>query len=138
MKKYIGGRITEGLLYVHIYTYLLTGVYECGIIIQSINTTIGLPSFPSKYSSPINCLYYFQSLMQGVRLTFLYLDILAADCNMDRIEIYEGTNADVPSRKICNGNRVVEFISSSNIIKMEYIGNSIGKYQGFHASVTFL
>ena len=122
----------------YVFTYVLTGVYECSIIIQSVNTTIALPSFPSKYSSPVNCLYYFQSLMDRIKLTFLYLDILAADCNMDRIEIFEGINADVPSRKICNGTRVVEFVSSSDIIKMEYTGNSIGKYRGFHASVTFL
>ena len=64
-------------------------------------------------------------LMQGVRLAFLYLDILAADCNMDRIEIYEGINADVPSRKICNGNRVVEFISSSDTDhRRSYIHNT--------------
>ena len=73
--------------------------------------------------------------MYRVQITFLYLDILAADCNTDRIEIYEGINAGVPSRKIC---RVVEFISSDDIIKMEYIGNSVGTYQGFHALVTFL
>ena len=125
-------------VWIIIFNYSFTGIYECSIIIQSINTTIALPSFPSKYSSPINCAYYFQSSTDRVQITFLYLDILAADCNTDRIEIYEGIDAGVPSRTICNGSRVVEFISSNAIIKMEYIGNSVGKYQGFHALVTFL
>ena len=61
-----------------------------------------------------------------------------ADCSTDRIEIYDGFAASVPSVKICNGNKVVEFISSGSNLRMKYIGNSIGKYRGFHALVTFL
>ena len=73
-----------------------------------------------------------------MKLTFLYLDIANADCNKDRIDIYDGFMASVPSRRICNGNKVVEFISREEIVKMIYTGNSYGKYRGFHAIVTYL
>ena len=60
-----------------------------------------------------------------------------ADCSTDRIEIYDGFTASVPSIKICNGNKVNEFIARSGSLVMRYVGNSVGKYRGFHALVTF-
>ena len=76
-------------------------------------------------------MYYFLS---RVKLTFLYLDIVDADCSRDRIEIYNGFGARTPSIRICNGNKVVEFISSAGV-RVRFIGNSVGKYRGFHALV---
>ena len=109
-------------------------MYGCNLI-PSRNTRFALATFPSKYNRRTDCIYYFLS---RVKLTFLYLDIVDADCSTDRIEIYNGFGARTPSRRICNGNKVVEFISSAGSIRMRYIGNSISKYRGFHALVTFL
>ena len=73
-----------------------------------------------------------------MKLTFLYLDIVNANCSQDRIEIYDGFTARVPTITICNGNKVVEYTSRRVFFKMIYTGNSVGKYRGFHALVTFL
>ena len=99
-----------------------------------------MSTFPSKYHGPVNCVYYFVSphRKHRVKITFLYSDILDADCRRDRIEIYDEINSRVPSKKICNGSKMVELISNVKDIKMRYIGNSVGKYRGFHAAVTFL
>ena len=88
----------------------------------------------------MSCVYYFLSPTgkRKVKHTFLYLDIINADCNKDRIDIYDGFTASVPNRRICNGNKVVEFISSKENVKMTYTGNSIGKYRSFHAIVTYI
>ena len=120
------------------YYHLHTGMYKCYIAVSK-PTVFALSTFPSKYNGPIDCLYYFfsPSQKQRVKLTFLYLDILAANCSTDRIEIYDGYNP-TSSKQICSGNKVVEFISSKEIVRMKYIGNSVGKYRGFHAVVTFL
>ena len=117
---------------------LHTGVYKC-YLANNKPTVFALPTFPSKYNGPVDCLYYFLSPSRGqrIKITFLYLDILAANCSTDRIEIYNG-HSPTSSKIICNGNRIVEFISSNEIVKMKYIGNSVGKYRGFHAVGTFL
>ena len=72
-----------------------------------------------------------------MKLTFLYLDIVNADCSQDKIEIYDGFAARTPTKTICNGNKVVEF-TSTKTVKMTYTGRSSNKYQGFHALVTFI
>ena len=108
--------------------------YGCNIIPSNYNR-FALSTFPSKYSRRTDCVYYFLS---RVKLTFLYLDIVDADCSKDRIEIYNGFGARTPSTRICNGNKVVEFISSASSVRMRFIGNSVGAYRGFHALVTFL
>ena len=73
-----------------------------------------------------------------MKLTFLYLDIMNADCSQDRIEIYDGFPARVPTVTICNGNKVVKFISKGKNVKMTYTGRSSDTYQGFHALVKFI
>ena len=73
-----------------------------------------------------------------MKLTFLYLDIVNADCSKGKIEIYDGFVSSVPRRRICNGNKVVEYISSGANVRMTYTGKSVGKYRGFHALVTYL
>ena len=113
-----------------IYTDTRYGCY----LVPSSNTRFALSTFPSKYNRRTDCVYYFLS---RVKLTFLYLDIVDADCIRDRIEIYNGFRARTPSIRICNGNKVVEFISSTSI-RMRFIGNTVGKYRGFHALVIFL
>ena len=122
--------------YVDILDCPHTGAYGCNTVISS-NTKFALTTFPSKYNGPVRCVYYFLSRGR-VKITFLYLDILGADCSKDRIEIYDGFAAHSPSRRICNGNRVVEFISSRTTVRMTYTGNSVGQCRGFHALVTFL
>ena len=121
----------------HIWS-LTIGRYGCNLV-TSVNTKFALFSFPSKYNGPLNCVYYFlpSSRRSRVKFTFLYLDILDADCSKDRIEIYDGITTITPTRRICKDNKVVEFVSSKGSIKMTYIGKSVGKYRGFHASVTF-
>ena len=118
--------------------HLHTGVYKCYFAKQT-PTMFALPTFPSTYDAPVDCLYYFfsSSRRQKIKITFLYLDILAANCSTDRIEIYDGYNP-TSSKTICNGNKIVEFISSKEIVRMKYIGKSVGKYRGFHAVGTFL
>ena len=111
-------------------------MYGCYIVpIPRGNIRLALATFPSKYNRKTDCVYFFIS---KVKLTFLYLDIVDADCSTDRIEIYDGFEARVPSLKICNGNKMVEFISSGSNLRMKYIGNSVSEYRGFHALVTFL
>ena len=114
-------------------------MYRCNTVISS-STKFSLSTFPSKYNNPIDCVFYFLLPRKAhrMKLRFLYLDIVAADCSTDRIEIYDGITARVSSRKICNGNKVVEFMSSKQLVRMTYDGRSIGKYRGFHAEVTFL
>ena len=73
-----------------------------------------------------------------MKLTFLYLDIVNANCSQDRIEIYDGFTARAPTIMICNGNKVVEFTSNGKNIKMIYTGRSSDKYRGFHAVVKFI
>ena len=121
------------------YVWSHAGKYGCTLL-PSSNIPFGLSTFPFKYNSQIRCLYYFLSPTgkKQVNLKFLYLDIINADCNKDRIEIYDGFTATVPSKTICNGNKVVEFISSEVNVKMIYTGNSFDKYRGFHAVVTYI
>ena len=74
-----------------------------------------------------------------MKLTFLYLDIVNADCNKDKIEIYDyAVMVSAPDAMICNGNKVVEFTSSGGSLRMVYTGNSVNKYQGFHALVEYI
>ena len=73
-----------------------------------------------------------------MKLTFLYLDIVNADCSQDKIEIYDEFTATVPTITICNGNKVAEFISKEANVKMTYIGKSFCIYRGFHALVTYM
>ena len=110
------------------------------ILYISKTTTFALSAFPSKYNGPIDCVYYFLPPWERdrVKTSFIYLDIVAADCSTDRIEIYDGFSRNAFSTKICNGNKIVEFISKGNSVRMTYIGQSVGKYRGFHAAVTFL
>ena len=68
----------------------------------------------------------------------MYLDIVNADCSQEKIAIYDGFMTIVPSVTICNGNKVTEFISKGANVRMTYIGNSVGKYRGFHAVMTFI
>ena len=68
----------------------------------------------------------------------MYLDIVNADCNKDKIEIYDNAvMAGTPDAMICNGNKVVEFISKGSIVRMVYTGKSVNKYRGFHAAVEY-
>ena len=73
-----------------------------------------------------------------MKLTFLYLDILTADCGKDQVEIYDGFSNNALKTQICNGSKIVEFLSSQPYVRMKYIGKSSNKYRGFHAFVTFL
>ena len=118
---------------------LTIGIYGCNTVISK-TTTFALSAFPSKYNGPIDCVYYFLPPWRKdkVKLTFLYLDIVNADCSTDKLEVYDGFSSNAISTKICNGNKMVEFISSGKNVKMTFTGNSVGKYRGFHASVTFL
>ena len=113
-------------------------MYRCNIVISRF-TTLAMPAFPSKYSGPVDCVYYFFVPWgrRRVKLTFLYLDMVAADCSTDKLEIYDGFSSNTISTRICNGNKITEFVSTKNV-KMRYIGSSAGKYRGFHVSVTFL
>ena len=116
--------------------HLHTGLYTCTKLISSA-TEFALPDFPSKYNSPIDCTYYvfLPRRHNTIKLTFLYLDILNADCETDRIQIYDRITSLTPVQKICKDNKVIEFTSQQQIIRMTYIGNS--GYRGFHASLTF-
>ena len=124
------------IIITHIYTYTYTGLYTCNEVISS-TTEFVLPDFPSKYNGPINCAYYvfLPSRRNTIKLTFLYLDIQNADCETDRIEIYDTLSSFTPIQMICKGNKSVEFTSNQQVIVMKYVGNS--GYRGFHASVTF-
>lgn len=112
-------------------------MYRCNVVINR-NTKLALPAFPSKYSGPVDCVYYFLGPWgrSRVKFTFLYLDMVDADCSTDKLEIYDGLSRNAISTKICNGNKIIEFVSSKSV-KMTYIGSSVGKYRGFHVSVTF-
>ena len=112
-------------------------MYRCNVVITR-STKLALPTFPSKYSGPVDCVYYFFRLGRSrVKFTFLYLDMVDADCSTDKLEIYDGLSYNAISTKICSGNKITEFVSNKNV-KMTYIGSSFGKYRGFHVSVTFL
>ena len=115
----------------------LIGKYGC-VLLPNSNAKFGLSTFPSKYTHRVDCVYYFLSRRQRVKLTFLYLDIVNADCSQDRIEIYDGFTARVPTIMICNGNKVVEFISKEKNVTMTYTGKSSDKYRGFYALVKFI
>ena len=114
---------------------------KCGIVL-STNSTFTLPKFPARYRSPVNCTYSLvapQDKGSRTKITFLYLDIQDADCSMDRIEVYNGRNL-TPDNKmasICSGTYATEYISGSGDMAVRYIGNTLRKYRGFHASVTF-
>ena len=116
-------------------------MYDCNIVFTT-TTTFALPTFPSKYNDTIDCVYYFVPRNRRrlrVKLTFLYLDIVNADCSTDKIEIYEGFNRITTRREICNGNVLEEFISNEGEnVRMTYMGKSVGKHRGFLAVVTFL
>ena len=114
-------------------------MYDCNTVFSTA-ATFALSTFPSKYNDPIDCVYYFvppRNRYSRVKLTFLYLDIVSADCSTDKIEIFDGFIKSVPRREICNGNTTVEFISSSENVGMKYTGKSVSKYRGFLAVVTF-
>ena len=114
-----------------------TGEYGCALLPNS-NTKFGLSTFPSKYTGRVDCVYYLLSRRKRVKLTFLYLDIVNADCSEDKIEIYDGFSARIPTITVCNGNKGVEFTSTGKNVKMIYTGRSSNKYRGFHASMTFI
>ena len=110
---------------------LYTGEYGC-VMAPSTTTKFALSTFPSIYNNSVSCVYYFLP-RNRVKLTFLYLDIQSADCSKDRIEIYNGIQFNNPDIMICNGSVTVEFVSSSYIVVVRYIGTSLGRYRGFHA-----
>ena len=118
------------------------GVYGCSSTIRE-NTTFGLTTFPSEYSTPMDCVYSLIAPMTGykVKITFLYLDMQDAECSTEKIEIYDGKKL-IPQKKmteICNGSaNETEFISSGQHMRIRYIGNTLNTYQGFHASVKFI
>ena len=118
--------------------FLYAGLYACPALPES-STTIGLSTFPSKYNDSFICSYTFNGFgFQKVKLTFLYLDIVNADCNKDKIEIYDGAvTVGTPNAMICNGNKVIEFTSSGGSLRMVYTGNSVNKYRGFHVLVEY-
>ena len=125
-------------MYHTVHHFLYTGLFACPALPRS-STTIGLSTFPSKYNDSFICQYTFSGFQfQKVKLTFLYLDIVNADCNKDKIEIYDNAVMDSPpDAMICNGNKVVEFISSGSIVRMVYTGNSVNKFRGFYAAVEY-
>ena len=125
------------ILFLNCVYNIPTGEYGC-ILLPNSNTNFGLSTFPSKYNSSVDCIYYLLSRKQRVKLTFLYLDIANADCSRDRIEICDGFTTRVPTITICNGNKVAEFISKEANVKMTYTGKSFGIYRGFHAVVTYM
>ena len=92
------------------------GVYGCNSSIRE-NTTFGFTTFPSEYSTPMDCMYSLIAPMIGykVKITFLYLDIQDAECSTEKIEIYDGKKL-TPHNKmteICNSStNETEFISS--------------------------
>ena len=106
------------------------------------NSSLTLATFPLKYRTPVNCTYSLvapQNMENRIKITFLYLDIQDADCSMDRIEIYNGTDV-TPSNKmaeICSGIYETEYYSGRQDMTMRYIGNTLRRYRGFYASVTF-
>ena len=69
------------------------GVYECNSTIKR-NETFGLATFPSKYSTPVDCVYLLigPTKQHRAEVTFLYLDTQDADCSTERIEVYDGRN----------------------------------------------
>lgn len=115
-------------------------MYGCDIKLKK-TTTFAPATFPSQYTDPVNCTYSLIAPRKNrVKLTFLYLDIQGADCSTDRIEVYSGAKIK-PKRKIgdiCNGTYATEFTSRGRYMKMRYIGTTLHKYQGFHASVVFV
>ena len=119
---------------------VVTGSFGCSRILGT-DGKFGLATFPSKYTSRLNCEYFLWSFITGthtMKLKFLYLDIVNADCNQDRLEIYEGSRrARAPTITICNGTKVVEFTSKA-AVELIYKGRSHNKYRGFLASVTYL
>lgn len=116
-------------------------MYGCDVKLYE-NTTFALATFPLKYTDPMHCTYSLIAPKGDykVKLTFLYLDIQAADCSMDRIEVYNGKKL-TPNKKladVCNGTHTTEFISKGRHMRMKYIGTTLHKYRGFHASVLFV
>ncbi len=123
-----------------LHFHLHTAVYDCNIVFTT-TTTFALPTFPSKYHDTIDCVYYFVPLRnrhrQRVKLTFLYLDIVSANCSTDKIVLYDGFTKSATRREICNGNLIMDFISNEEYVGMRYVGKSVSKYRGFLAVVTF-
>ena len=123
------------------YICIYVGVYKCNIILSK-NATFSLATFPVKYHTRVNCTYSLVAPQKDgnkIKVSFLYLDIQDADCSMDRIEVYNGTNP-APNNKmadICGGYYETEYYSGQQNITVRYIGNTRRKYRGFHASVTF-
>ena len=116
-------------------------MYECDIKLKE-TTTFALATFPLKYTDPMECMYSLRAPLKGykVKLTFLYLDIQSANCSQDRIELYNGRSL-TPKKKladICNGTHATEFISRGRQMRMKYVGKSLHKYRGFHASLLFV
>ena len=117
-------------------------MYGCNITIRE-NNTFALSSFPSQYTSPIDCVFSLSGPTKNhkIKVIFLYLDIQDADCSRDRIEVYDGRDV-IPRYKvadICNGGiRNTEFVSSRRNMRIRYIGSTVNTYQGFHASVKFV
>ena len=117
-------------------------MYGCNFTIKD-NDTFALPIFPPNYTSPIDCVYSLIAPRRyyKVKVTFLYLDIQDANCSTDRIEVYTGRYLS-PNNKladICNGGSTeIEFSSSGRHMRIRYIGNTLNRYRGFHASVKFV
>lgn len=107
------------------------------------NNTFALATFPSKYSTPVDCVYSLvgPSRHHKVKVTFLYLDMQDAECSTDRIEVYDGkrVNPNNQIAQICNGgSHEIEFASTGRQMRIRYVGKSLNTYQGFHASVEFI
>ena len=116
-------------------------MYGCNSTIKR-NKTFGLGKFPSKYATPVDCVFSLigPTKQHRAEVTFLYLDIQDADCSRDRIEVYDGRKLK-PNDKIAEickgGTRQYTFTSSERNLRIRYIGKSLNTYQGFHASVKF-
>ena len=116
-------------------------MYGCNSTIKR-NKTFGLATFPSKYATPVDCVFSLigPTKQHRAEVTFLYLDIQDADCSTDRIEVYDGRklNPNDKIAEICKGGtHQYTFTSSERNMRIRYIGKSLNTYQGFHASVKF-
>ena len=116
-------------------------MYECNSTIKR-NKTFGLATFPSKYSTPVDCVYSLigPTKQHRAEVTFLYLDIQDADCSTDRIEVYGGRKLDQKDKiaEICKGGtHQYTFTSTDRNMRIRYVGKSLNTYQGFHASVKY-
>ncbi|XP_073527524.1 scavenger receptor cysteine-rich domain-containing protein DMBT1-like [Phyllobates terribilis] len=110
---------------------------NCGGQLTEMNGNIASPLYPNSYPANSHCIWEIHAPTNYyISLTFVHFDVEPHPrCFYDWVTIYDGIPQFSPEiAKLCNGNDLLyTFYSSSNILSIEFISDSVEHLSGFLA-----